>query len=92
MILHTHTSLIRIETIRILLASGYELAQVADLFGRSKQAMYGAVDRFDLRNPLKPFSEADIERAPYLKVAMHPKVRNKLVDANIIQTLLGVEQ
>jgi len=89
MILPVHTSLLRIETIRILLATGHEKTDIADKFNVSRQAIYAAIDRFDLGAPLRPIDRQTAASAPYLQIATSKEISNKLLDARIIETLLG---
>ena len=89
MILPPHASLIRAETIRVLLANGMDKVQVAHVFGVTRQAIYTAVDRLNLDQPLQPFGKTEIARAPYLQLALDPTTAQRLVDARIVETLLG---
>jgi hypothetical protein len=89
MILTAHLALLRVETIRILLAAGQEKPDIAEQFKVSRQAIYSAVDRFKLDRPLQPLDKRTIASAPFLKLAVGPVVSQRLIEANIVATLLG---
>lgn len=89
MILLPHASLVRVETIRLMLAMGKSKQDIAEAFGITPQGVHAAVNRFDLEQPLKPFGLGVINATPFLKVAVQPQMREKIVQAKIIERLFG---
>jgi len=89
MLLQAHAALLRVETARVLLAMGHDRASVAHLYGITPQAIHATINRFDLGHPLQPLSKETIQAAPYLRIAMRPEIKERLLQARIIETLLG---
>lgn len=90
MILPPHTATIRIEVIRLLLAAGHEKPEIAEMLGVTRQALYSTVERFNLELPLDRFDAKTVKNLPHLQLAMEPTMRQRLVEARIVEKLLGV--
>jgi predicted DNA-binding protein YlxM (UPF0122 family) len=90
MILPPHAATIRIEVIRQLLAVGTPKPEIAEMLGVTRQALYSTIERFDLDKPLEQISLKAIKAHPHLQLAVQPNMRAALVQARIIERLLGV--